>query len=238
MRHRTIAAALLILGGCGRGTETPTAPPPPPIDLRVSCQPPGLGAAQGCATGACSVTGLSGFGGSVSLACVGQPAGVTCTFGRTLTLATDATATTTFLVSADGRVPPQSTFEVAATGAGVRRTTTVTLQATPLPQPSQARDHTFLGCAGYTAGVLQPDAAFLRTFVGAWSDPGLTRFCGQVESAADGSFVMPVSSRCIGEGQPVYLTAGGLATCVTPAFARGTTSHVTLLGRPAGSRCP
>jgi hypothetical protein len=233
-----MAAAVLVLGGCGGASDAPDSPTalPPPLELRVSCQPPALGAGQGCATGACSVTSVN-FGGSVTLSCAGQPPGVSCTFGRTLTLANGGTATTTFLVSADWRAPAASTFEVAATGAGIRRTTTVTFQTAPVPQPSQARDHMFVGCAGYGPGVLGTDARFVGAIVGAWADPGLQRFCGQVPAAGDGSFVMPVSSRCIGEGQPVYLTSGGLLTCVAPAFARGTTSHVTLLGR-AGSRCP
>ena len=51
----------------------------------------------------------------------------------------------------------------------------------------------------------------------------------------DGSFVLQIAPRCVADGDPLYLTAGGLDTCRTAPFERGGAAHLTLLGR---SSCP
>jgi hypothetical protein len=93
---------------------------------------------------------------------------------------------------------------------------------------------TLVGCAGYAGGTVGPGTVqqFSSVYVGAWR--GSFRggpFCGQTLGERDGFFVLDVSDRCLAEGEPVYLTAGGLPTCTTVPFQAGSLVHVTLIGR-------
>jgi hypothetical protein len=89
---------------------------------------------------------------------------------------------------------------------------------------------TVTGRAGYVAGVIGPEG-FRSVWVGAWSRGPRGTFCGQVLSAADGSYELLVSAYCFVEGENVYLTAGGLDTCVHRPFHSGGRVEADLYGR-------
>lgn len=243
MRKRAIGWLVLAVGlaGCGGGGEAPsTTPPAPPADFALTCQPAGFAAGRGCGTSTCTVTGTNGFAGSVTLSCEGQPAGLACDFGpQPLAVPADGGAATGFVVNAAARVPAQvHAFQVVGQSGGIRHTAAVQVQTGPVAAGASTRDMTITGCAGYVGGVTAVrTAAFQRTFVGAWGGgPGRSP-CGQALSEEDGSFVLQIAPRCVADGDPLYLTAGGLETCRTVPFERGGAAHLTLLGRPNG-RCP
>ena len=61
-------------------TVTP-APGPPPPDFSVACSPSSLSVVQGgSGASTCTVTSTNGFNSAVNLSCIGQPAGVSCSF--------------------------------------------------------------------------------------------------------------------------------------------------------------
>lgn len=241
MRKR--ASGWLVLAwasaGCSGGSGTPSTPPPPPADFSLACQPAGFAAGRGCGTSTCTVTGTNGFAGNVTLSCEGQPAGLACDFGpQPLPVPANGGAATGFVVNADARVPAQvHSFRVAAQAGAFRRTASVQVQTGPVGAPVSARDMTLTGCAGYAGGVTSVrTAAFFRLYVGAWGGGAGQSFCGQTLSEDDGSFVLQIAPRCVADGDPLYLTAGGLETCRTAPFERGGSAHLTLFGRTNG-RC-
>ena len=228
-----------VVAACG-GSETPTVPPAPPADFALACQPAGFAAGRGCGTSTCTVTGTNGFAGSVTLSCQGQPAGLACDFGpQPLTVPAGGGAVTGFVVNADARVPAQvHSFDVVAQGGALRRTASVQVQTGPVAAPVSSRDMTLVGCAGYVGGVTSVrTASWQRLYVGAWGGGPGQSFCGQTLSEDDGSFVLQIAPRCVADGDPLYLTAGGLETCRTAPFERGGVAHLALLGRTNG-RCP
>ena len=101
--------------------------------------------------------------------------------------------------------------------------------------PTSAPPMVIAGRAGYVAGVLAPGSpqGFTSVFVGAWrggwGSPG--QFCVEVLGPQDGSFTLEVPASCFREGEAVYLTAGGLATCVTRPFRSGERVDLEILGR-------
>jgi hypothetical protein len=229
----------LTLSGCGGGSGTPSTPPPPPADFALTCQPAGFAAGRGCGTSTCTVTGSNGFAASVALSCQGQPAGLACDFGpNPLPVPTGGGAATGFVVNADARVPAQvHSFQVVAQGGALRRTASVQVQTGPVGAPVSTRDMTLTGCAGYVGGVTSvPGASFRSVYVGAWGGGAGQSFCGQTLSEEDGSFVLQIAPRCVADGDPLYLTAGGLDTCRTAPFERGGAAHLSLFGRTG--RCP
>jgi hypothetical protein len=240
MRKRTSGWLVLASGlaGCGSGTGAPSTPPPPPADFALTCQPAGFAAGRGCGTSTCTVTGTNGFTGSVTLSCEGQPAGLTCDFGpQPLPVPANGAAVTGFLVAADARVPAQvHSFQVVGRSGALRHPASVQVQTVPVPSPVSTRDMTLTGCAGYVGGVTSAAVAtFERVYVGAWGGGPRQSLCGQTLSEDDGSFVLEIAPRCVADGGPLYLTAGGLDTCRTVPFERGGAAHLTVLGRP---RCP
>jgi hypothetical protein len=73
---------------------------------------------------------------------------------------------------------------------------------------------------------------FHSTFVGAWGTPTNDAFCSQTLAAEDGSFALKVLQSCFTEGAPVYLTSGGVKTCVSvPYQAAAIRRDLVLLGR-------
>jgi hypothetical protein len=117
-------------------------------------------------------------------------------------------------------------------------TLTPTSTATPLPvtltpPPADPLGMVVYGRAGYVAGIPNPNSPqeFSKVFVGAWRQTWRGDICEQTLGATDGSFVLTIPAGCFQEGESVYLTAGGLATCVTVPFHVGTRVSVELLGR-------
>lgn len=91
---------------------------------------------------------------------------------------------------------------------------------------------TVSGRAGYLPGtVAGVDRQFLSTYVGAWGGGPRVRFCTQVLGGSDGRFDLLIPASCFAEGETVYLTSGGLDTCVSAPFHGGTRLEVELLGR-------
>ena len=94
------------------------------------------------------------------------------------------------------------------------------------------------GRAGYLADTLGPGSPkqFTGVFVGAWrggyAGSGGGIGCVQTLGTADGSYLLQVPESCFSQLERVYLTAGGLPTCVTVPFRRVTVRRdVTLFGR-------
>ena len=71
--------------------------------------------------------------------------------------------------------------------------------------------------------------------VGAWRFRVRGEFCAQTLSEGDGSFQL-VIPRCFAEEEMVFLTAGGLETCVRVPYRAGSVARVELFGRQ--DRCP
>lgn len=120
---------------------------------------------------------------------------------------------------------------------------TITKKSSPVNTlaPSNG-DMVITGFAGYVAGVLSQDSPqeYREVFVGAWRNGWLRPnhvFCVQTLSAGDGSFQLKVPYTCFKEGESVYLTSGGLNTCVSIKFQSNAQISVNLLGRWAAS-CP
>jgi hypothetical protein len=94
------------------------------------------------------------------------------------------------------------------------------------------------GRAGYLAGIPNPSSPkrFTGVFVGAWrfgfASAGGGVGCSQTLAAADGAFILRIPEACLQRQESVYLTAGGLPTCVTLPYGRATIRRdVTLFGR-------
>lgn len=94
------------------------------------------------------------------------------------------------------------------------------------------------GRAGYVAGIPNPGSPkrFTGVFVGAWrlgfASAGGGVGCFQTLAAADGVFILHIPESCFQRQEAVYLTAGGLPTCVTLPYGRATIRRdVTLFGR-------
>lgn len=95
------------------------------------------------------------------------------------------------------------------------------------------------GHAGYLAGTIGRGTpkGFLSTFVGAWGQTWRGRYCTQTLGGEDGSFAFEIPETCFQEAETVFLTSGGLDTCVTIPYARATiTTGLVLYGRWGG--CP
>lgn len=60
--------------------------------------------------------------------------------------------------------------------------------------------------------------------------------CRGTGTTIDGSFRLELPSTCFGENQAVYLSVGGVSSCVSVPFISGGRADVQLLGRP-GSFC-
>jgi hypothetical protein len=237
MRQAILALSVPLLAACGK--EVPTAPPSPApaADISVTCQPAGFSAGAGCATSGCTVTSRNGFSGVVTLSCA-SPAGFTCGFGpNPLSLAAGGSAQTGFTLAADLTVPARvHAIDVVATSGSLRRTTAVMVQtgAVPPPRPVSSRSMTVAGCAGYADFGANRQQTFAPAFVGAWIQR-YAGFCTQTDTRADGRFDLEVPQRCYREGEPVYLTSGGLGTCFTLPFTSGSTFHAVLIGK---RECP
>jgi hypothetical protein len=70
------------------------------------------------------------------------------------------------------------------------------------------------------AGYAWSHPQFHSTFVGAWAGPGDVGFCSQTLGAADGTFTLKIHEPCFTDGSLVYLTSGGVGTCVTVRYRR------------------
>ena len=112
--------------------------------------------------------------------------------------------------------------------------------STPTPMPTHLVDDMIIeGKAGYLAGVLSENSpeSFTSTFVGAWEETWRGQFCRETLGTDDGSFTLRVPSSCFEEGETIYLTSGGLTTCVTVTFRSGERVTVELYGR-RNAECP
>jgi hypothetical protein len=237
MRQGILGCTVVLLAGCGNGGPTAVPSPAPSPDISVTCQPAGFSAGAGCATSGCTVASLSGFAGGVTLSCASPP-GVTCGFGpNPLTLVAGGSAQTGFTVAADLTVPARiHAIDVVATSGSLRRTTSVMVQtgAVPPPRPISSRSMIVAGCTGYAAFGPNARQTFAPAIVGAWTNR-FAGFCTQTDTRPDGRFDLEVPQRCYREGEPVYLTSGGMGTCFTLPFASGSTFHVVLIGK---RECP
>ena len=238
MRFAKQAAAAFVaitLAGCGDDSApaAPTAALPPAPDFDLSCVP--VNAPRGCGNGVCTVTSRNGFSGGVALACSGG-GGISCGLGpNPLAVAAERTVSAGLSVGVDWTAASRThSLGVTATSGALRKTTTVSVNVGAVPRPS-ARGMAIVGCAGYAAGVVGPTQALRSVIVGAWRDRYRGRICSQTLSEGDGYFEF--SPVCFGDSEPVYLTAGGLDGCATPAYAAGSTVHVTLIGQAQAGSC-
>jgi hypothetical protein len=238
MRQGMLGCSVALLAACGDGGPIAVPPTAPTPDFSLSCSPAGFSAGAGCATSGCTVTSQNGFVGTVTLSCASAQSGLTCGFGpQPLAVAAGGSARTGFTVAADLTVPARvHAFEVVATSGSLRRTTAVMVQtgAVPPPRPVSSRSMMVAGCAGYADFGPNRQQTFAPAIVGAWRDR-FAGFCTQTDTRADGRFDLEVPQRCYRDGEPVYLTAGGMGTCVTIPFETGSTTHAVLIGQ---QRCP
>jgi hypothetical protein len=237
MRQGLLACSVLLMAACGNDGPTAVPSPAPSPDISVACQPAGFSAGAGCATSVCTVASRNGFAGAVTLSCAAPP-GFTCGFGpNPLSLNANGSAQAGFTVAADLTVPARvHSVDVVATSGSVRRTSAVMIQtgAVPPPRPVSSRSMMVAGCAGYAGFGPSGLQSFAPAIAGAWIQR-YAGFCTQTDTRTDGRFDLEVPQRCYREGEPVYLTAGGMGTCFTIPFATGTTSHAVLIGR---RECP
>jgi hypothetical protein len=97
------------------------------------------------------------------------------------------------------------------------------------------------GKAGYLHGTLGHGTPrqFLSTFVGAWGGTWDGRFCNQTLGNADGSFAFEITESCFPvDGDSVYLTSGGLSTCVSIPYHHATVVPGLVLYGRFGGACP
>ena len=235
--------ALLAVAACngGQDTTTPTpAPSPPSPSFEIACQPSPLVTPRGCATATCTVTSRNAFSGPVSLSCSGQPEGIACAIAPSApVIPANGSATIGFTVSVDASVPIGThSFAVVGTGGGSSQSFGLDVNVTGVLGPEvRGRAMTLTGCAGYVEGIPNRSELqhFRSVFVGAWRFRVRGEFCEQTLSEGDGSFQL-VIPRCFAEGEMVFLTAGGLETCVRVPYRAGSVARVELFGRQ--DRCP
>lgn len=221
-------------GGNGQSTTTPSNSPPAP-SFQIACSPSPLEVPRGCGSGTCSVTSVAGFNGPVSLRCAGQDPGVFCSLpADPANVPSDGRATVGLTVSVDGSAAPGvHTIQITGEGGGVTAQGALMLNVQGSVAPEiRGKSMTITGCAGYEDDL--PSLGELRhfgeVFVGAWRSGAGDDFCEQTLSSSDGSFSLVVP-RCFPEGASVFLTAGGLDTCITVPYRAGTDARVDLLGR-------
>ena len=226
-------------GGDGQST-TPTSNPPPIPSFRIACNPSPMEVPRGCGTGTCTVTAVSGFNGSVSLRCAGPNAGTRCSLPvDPVSVPRDGLATVGLTVSVDGSAAPGPySIQITGEGGGIAARVDLMLNVQGSVTPEiRGKSMTITGCAGYEDDL--PSLGELRhfgeVFVGAWRVRAGGDFCEQTLSSTDGSFSLVVP-RCFPENAPVFLTAGGLETCVTIPYQAGSHVRVELLGRR--ENCP
>ncbi len=208
--------------------------------FQITCDPSPLDVPRGCGTGTCTVTSVSGFTGPVSLRCTGQNAGVRCSLPvDPVSVPRDGSATVGLTVSVDGSAAPGAySIEITGEGGGIAARGDLRLNVQgSVPPEIRGKSMTMTGCAGYEDDL--PSLGELRhfgeVFVGAWRIRARGDFCEQTLSSTDGSFSLVVP-RCFPENSTVFLTAGGLETCVTVPYRAGTHVRVDLLGRR--ENCP
>jgi hypothetical protein len=118
-------------------TTTP-APGPPPPNFSVSCSPSSLTAVQGgSGASTCTVTSTGGFNSPVDLSCIGQPAGVTCSFvPATVTPPADASAASALTVNVSlSAATGTSSFQVQGVSGSMIRGSNMSLTVTAICQP-------------------------------------------------------------------------------------------------------
>lgn len=227
---------LLIVAACNGGDGQSTTPNPPPMpSYQIACIPSPLEIPRGCGTGTCTVTAVSGFAGAVSLRCAGGHAGVRCSLPvDPVSVPRDGLATVGFTVSVDGSAAAGAyTIEITGEGGGIAARGNLTLNVQgSVPPEIRGRSMTITGCAGYEDDLPNPGDLrhFGEVFVGAWRIRARGDFCAETLSSTDGSFSLVVP-RCFAENSPVFLTAGGLETCVTIPYRAGSHAWVDILGR-------
>ncbi|MBZ5613433.1 MAG: matrixin family metalloprotease [Acidobacteriia bacterium] len=134
--------SLIWLCGCGGGASSP--PPPPSLDFSISVSPSSTSVQQGATTGpiTVSVSGLNGFAGSVSVAIVGLPQGVTSNPASPFSVAAGSSQQVTFSVPVSVAAG-NSTITFHGTSGTLSHTATATLGVTSFsltvtPNTSQA----------------------------------------------------------------------------------------------------
>jgi hypothetical protein len=229
-----LPCSFALLAACGDEGPVAVTPAAPTPNISVTCQPAGFAAGAGCATSGCTVASQDGFAGTVTLSCASPAAGMTCGFGpNPLSVAAGGSSRAGFTVAADLTVPARvHAVEVIATSGSLRRTTTVMVQTAAVPpaRPISSRSMTVVGCAGYADFGPNRLQTFAPAIVGAWRDR-FAGFCTQTDTRTDGRFDLEVPQRCYRDGEPVYLTAGGMGACVTIPFATGSTTYAVLIGK-------
>jgi hypothetical protein len=232
--------AVLIVGACGgsdAGSETgPTRSTPQP-DFQIACGTTTLSLGRGCASSTCTVTAANGFADTVALRFSSLPPGIDVASGKeSLAVSEGVPALTGLTVSVAPDVDPGTYgLEVTGVSGALARSFDMELvwngASPPTIDPGRG-PMALTGCAGYRDGVRVGSGLqhFQSVFVGAWSKTWRGDGCDQTLSADDGFFTFFVPRRCFRQGQPLYLTSGGLDTCVSTPYASGQHAHVTLLG--------
>jgi len=134
----TSSACFGLASSCS--TVTPTAGPPTP-DFSVSCSPSSLSVPQGgSGASTCTVTSTNSFNSAVSLSCIGQPAGVTCTFVPTsVTPPANGSANSALTVNVSGSAAVgTSSFSVQGVSGALIRSTNLSLTVTAVCLPHGA----------------------------------------------------------------------------------------------------
>ena len=119
-------------------TVTP-APGPPPPDFSVSCTPSSLTVVQGnSGASTCTVTSTNGFSSPVGLSCIGQPAGVTCSFVPTpVTPPANASAASALTINvASSTAAGTYNFQVQGVSGSLIRGSNISLTVQGLCQPA------------------------------------------------------------------------------------------------------
>jgi hypothetical protein len=109
-------------------SATPTAGPAQP-DFALACSPSSLTVQQGqSGTSTCTVTSQNGFNSPVTLACTGQPGGVSCGFApNPVTPPSGGSANSTLTASVSTTAPGTYNFQVQGTSGTLSHTTPFTL---------------------------------------------------------------------------------------------------------------
>jgi hypothetical protein len=111
-------------------SATPVGAP----DFTISCAPSNHTIQQGAsATSTCTVTSVYGYSGTIALDCVGEPAGITCSFvPSSVTPPVDGSATRTLTLTVDlGQATGTYSFDVEGTDGAITHTSSMSVLVVP-----------------------------------------------------------------------------------------------------------
>ena len=198
----------------------------------------------GNGTSSISVTPVSGFTGSVSLAATGMPTGVTAAFSPTT--ATTTTPSTLTLTAASTTVTGTYTITVTGTSGTLKSTTTISLSVAVPPPPSFTIAAASAGVAiaqsssGTDIITVTPVGAFVSpvTFAATGVPTGVTASFSPNPGTATSTMTFTVSSTAA-QGNSTIIITGTSGTLSSTTFVGlavtppSSTSSSTLAASPA-----